>query len=426
VLFSGPVTPAGNSVEDLEGHVDRVENGWLLGWAWDRRAPTATVSIDVLEADQLMGRVAADLFRADLTAAGKGDGRHAFQWKLPPHASELAGREIRIRFSGTDQDLVGSPVAVTGGARPGREPAPVEHAARYRSAFGGLWPDLSNARAVIRGKEQLGWISPDEARLLREWVANGFVVLPAAAPLDRIDALDREIEAVWAGTSPHQYFVEFWQDDRKILEPAGPAYRDRNVKLLDVHMHSADARELIFCPPILRLLAVLFERPALAFQTLYFRWGSQQAMHQDSTFVRVSSPMELVASWIALQDVERDSGELEYYAASHLLDDFLFEGSEKWMPFQSDDYTRYVESLHERSVALGLDRVRFRPKRGDILLWSANLVHGGSEDVRSGVTRKSLVTHYCPTDCWPLYGSHAHGEQRTAFSEWAYYSSGRA
>jgi ectoine hydroxylase-related dioxygenase (phytanoyl-CoA dioxygenase family) len=53
------------------------------------------------------------------------------------------------------------------------------------------------------------------------------------------------------------------------------------------------------------------ERPALAFQSLYFRWGSRQDIHQDTVFVKVSSPMEMVASWVALEDIQTDSGELD-------------------------------------------------------------------------------------------------------------------
>ena len=29
--------------------------------------------------------------------------------------------------------------------------------------------------------------------------------------------------------------------------------------------------------------------------------------------------------------------------------------------------------------------------------------HGGSPEVAEGVTRKSVVTHYCPASCAPVY-----------------------
>jgi hypothetical protein len=45
--------------------------------------------------------------------------------------------------------------------------------------------------------------------------------------------------------------------------------------------------------------------------------------------------------------------------------------------------------------------VRFHPKKGDALIWHADLVHGGSPRTLAGVTRQSLVTHYAPVDVDP-------------------------
>jgi hypothetical protein len=47
--------------------------------------------------------------------------------------------------------------------------------------------------------------------------------------------------------------------------------------------------------------------------------------------------------------------------------------------------------------------VRFAPRRGDVLIWSADLVHGGSSEMDPDSTRRSLVTHYCPVDREPEY-----------------------
>jgi ectoine hydroxylase-related dioxygenase (phytanoyl-CoA dioxygenase family) len=38
-------------------------------------------------------------------------------------------------------------------------------------------------------------------------------------------------------------------------------------------------------------------------------------------------------------------------------------------------------------------------QKGDVLIWSADLALGGSKNPRAGVTRRSLVSHYCPTKC---------------------------
>ncbi len=147
-------------------------------------------------------------------------------------------------------------------------------------------------------------------------------------------------------------------------------------------------------------------------------------MHQDSAFVKVSSPMEFAASWIALEDIQPGSGELEYYKDSHKLDDYVFEGQHKWMPVKSPDHESFLESLHQRSQERGLERQSFLPKKGDVLLWSADLAHGGSMHVTEGLTRKSIVTHYCPSNCDPVYADRR-GEKtsKMRYNDIAFYMS---
>jgi len=230
------------------------------------------------------------------------------------------------------------------------------------------------------------------------------------------------LDRIWNATFPGRVLVEAWEDGRSTIQPASPRFREERIKLLDVHAHSEAARQIIFSAPILRFLTLVFERPALAFQSLNFRWGSQQDIHQDTAFVKVSSPLEFAASWVALEDIQPDSGELEYYVGSHELDDYLFADGQKWMPapFKAATYDAFIQSLDARSRQGGLRRARFLPKKGDVLIWSADLAHGGSKNASPGVTRKSLVTHYCPVTCKPLYG--VPSSRRRRYSDTALYS----
>jgi phytanoyl-CoA hydroxylase len=388
----------------FDGCVDRSESGWILGWAWRTDRPLERLRVDVYVGTARVATSVADIYRPDLERAGKGDGRHAFEVRLPRLAAE-SDPSVRIVFAATNQDLPGSPFTITAHETASSrndvpQPPP---GATYRSRFGGLWPDLSNALELIAEKQTRRHIAGEDADRLRSWIAQGFVVLPSAVDAELIDQLDAEVDEIWNGASPHRCFVESWENGVSAIQLAGPGFKDLPVKLLDLYAHSETARRIVFAPSILRFLTLLFEQAPVAFQSLYFRGGSRQDAHQDTAFVKVSSPMRLAASWIALEDIQQDSGELEYYVRSHLLDDYLFEGRHKWMPFKSPEYDAYVASLHTRSRAQGLERRKFRPKKGDALIWSADLVHGGSRDIAPGLTRKSIVTHYCPSDCEPIY-----------------------
>ena len=143
-----------------------------------------------------------------------------------------------------------------------------------------------------------------------------------------------------------------------------------------------------------RFLELVMRSKAIAFQTLYFEHGSEQAFHQDTAFVYVSdAPLEFVASWLALEDITPGSGERRCYAGSHRLPDELF-GNPPGKALCGNDpkAPTYSRDLEQRCKDASLAWEHFVPKAGDVLFWAADLVHGGGPRV-NGCTRRSLVTH---------------------------------
>ena len=416
------------SQSNFEGYVDRIENGWVFGWAWNSEMPNGPIQVDIYVDGEREASALANLYRPDLEAAGKGNGRHGFEVQIPERVQYGQPHQINVYISGTNQDLYGSPQSTSLEAKTAAVLATAQTHGNtqamgptYRSRFGGLWPDLSNARDVIDGKATLGWISSEEAELLKHWVADGFVILPQVVPHELIDNLDADVEKIWNGASSARCYVEYFEAG-SVIHRAGLRFKDKRAKLLDLYASLESARQIVFNKAILRFLSLLFERPILAFQCLYFRWGSRQAVHQDTAFVKVSSPLEFAASWIALEDIRPNSGELEYYKGSHKLDEYLFEGQHKWMPNKSPEHGNFLDSLHQRSQELGLERQIFHPKKGDVLLWSADLAHGGCQQLTEGLTRKSIVTHYCPINVNPVYDNGRTRPLRLRYNDSAFYT----
>ncbi|MEA2145678.1 MAG: hypothetical protein QOG59_1265, partial [Solirubrobacteraceae bacterium] len=67
---------------------------------------------------------------------------------------------------------------------------------------------------------------------------------------------------------------------------------------------------------------------------------------------------------------------------------------------QHDDWHRLMLTNVER---MGLRDRSFLAHKGDVLIWSADLAHGGSPITDPELTRKSLVGHYCPERVEPIY-----------------------
>src|SRR4051812_40829633 len=63
----------------------------------------------------------------------------------------------------------------------------------YRSEFGGLWTDRSDAPAEIERRLASGEINERQAEQLRFWIANGYVILEGAVPGDAIDRFHDDI-----------------------------------------------------------------------------------------------------------------------------------------------------------------------------------------------------------------------------------------
>lgn len=274
----------------------------------------------------------------------------------------------------------------------------------FKSRFGGYWTDRDDAEQLLAAKVAKGEIGGADEERLRAWMRDGYVVLPRAVPAELVEAIDAEVDRIWTRADA-SYRIELGNR----YQPLAPELRAEPCKLLDLYARFRPALEAALSEPIRRFLALVFEREPLLFQSLSFERGSRQAIHQDAAYVVLDSPMELAAAWIALEDVQKGSGELEYYVGSHRLPDFVFPGGARSFDAELHDaalHERYLAGLHERAQALGLVRERFRPKKGDALIWSADLAHGGSPVLDPKLTRKSLVCHYCPSDVRPYFFHH--------------------
>ena len=277
-----------------------------------------------------------------------------------------------------------------------------DRGAEHRSRFGGLWTDRHDALELLEQRAASGALSEAQTRQLRHWIEEGYVVIPGAVSSETVERVLHDVESAWSGAYSDVY-TEVLQADGQSYLPPRPEHRGRAYKLLNLHSSSSAARDALFCAPILAFLELVFERPPLAFQTLYLERGSQQPIHQDTAFVGVSSPMELVASWIALEPIHGRCGKLQYFPGSQRLEELVFENGQRLMPEELQRDERYPYHLLHACEQLGLELESFEAQKGDAFLWSADLVHGGSSEVDEGRTRRSLVTHYCPLERDPGY-----------------------
>jgi len=289
----------------------------------------------------------------------------------------------------------------------------------FRSVFGGLWPDRADAAAVQATKRAAGVLDAADDARFAHWRDKGYVALPGAVPAAAIDAFRAEVARDWQRGNA-AVTIELC-DGEGGNHRMRPELRDRPHKVLDYHAVSPNARDIQFAPAIRRFLEQLFERPPMACQSLLFGYGTEQAMHQDTAYVVMRSPMQFVGCWVALEDIAEGSGELHYYEGSHRIPEFLWFGRSRSRPPGYEDDAEFLAWVDERSREAGCKKVVFRPKKGDALIWHADLVHGGSPRLRRELTRWSLVTHFCPVDVDPAWMHDEQTRRRHEHAPGAYY-----
>lgn len=236
-----------------------------------------------------------------------------------------------------------------------------------------------------------------------KFLEDGYAIIKNAVPQDIVKYLKTNIATGYN----NQAYCNYYCNGKKVFEkfsPKAKKYLNAELKILDAHYFDRKAQKAIFSRPIRNFLKTIFGEDTLplAFQSLSFIKGSGQSIHDDRTFVRVNSVGNFVASWIALEDVKEKSGELIYYPKSHKLNPHRFTDGSIWN-FTKEEINTYSNTLVNKAKKAGLVTEKFYAKAGDVLFWHSGLLHGGTNN-NNGLTRTSLVTHYCPyLNSYPPY-----------------------
>jgi len=227
----------------------------------------------------------------------------------------------------------------------------------------------------------------ETARVGRDLHEKGFAVV--RFPDEEFDA---RAERIKNRLAPRFDFAGWRENGWKVND---------GLRVQDAWTFDADVRAIAVNARILQILEKLYGRKAWPFQTLNFPVGTQQHYHSDSVHFSSIPERFMCGVWVALEDIGDDAGPLEYYPGSH-----------KWPIVYNDQvgvriagakrrasqelYHQVWEALVEKTH---LAPEYFSPRKGDALIWAANLLHGGSCQRNPNATRWSQVTHYFFENC---------------------------
>lgn len=240
--------------------------------------------------------------------------------------------------------------------------------------------DLKDSQTEMPNNLSFKSLEPHLKKSLLSWSKNGYTILDNFFSENEIDACNEEIET--------------------LLKNNKVKFRYGNKVMFAFH-HSKIIKKMGTDKKLLDLLNIILGKKVELFQSINFLKGSQQRTHSDSIHMTTFPYGNLVAIWVALEDVKLESGPLHYYPGSHKLPyvmnrDYGNIGTKYKLGPKS--YTDYENHIEEVLVKNKLKKEIFLAKKGDVLVWHANLFHGGEKVIDKAITRKSMVFHYYSKD----------------------------
>jgi len=240
------------------------------------------------------------------------------------------------------------------------------------------WLDQEDALLHLRKHSDFLKLEEKLQKELIRFVEEGYMILEGFYSEEEVDVLNREIDHLLAeGKTDYNY------TGRKVMD----AFK----------LSSVVDRSYFRNPRLIKLLELIMGRKIVPFQTINFTEGSEQRAHSDSIHMTTEPLGYLIASWTALEDIDKDSGPLFYYPGSHRLpfvscQDYL--SGNTTFTIGDKSYKRYEDKIEDLLKKEVFEKKYFLAKKGDVLLWHANLLHGGSPIKQKGMSRKSMVAHY--------------------------------
>jgi ectoine hydroxylase-related dioxygenase (phytanoyl-CoA dioxygenase family) len=190
----------------------------------------------------------------------------------------------------------------------------------------------------------------------------------------------------------------------------GVSYGHRRIK--NAWRVSDNVKALALDRRVLEILESLYGRRPMPFQTLNFRVGSQQPAHSDAIHFNSQPAGFMCGVWIALEDVDMDSGPVVYYPGSHKLPEVT--PAALGIDATFEQYTHYTDHVESTIEQRDFEPHYATLRKGQALIWASNILHGGARLRDRNRTRHSQVTHYFFEGC-RYYTPMTSDEQRTSW-----------
>jgi ectoine hydroxylase-related dioxygenase (phytanoyl-CoA dioxygenase family) len=162
----------------------------------------------------------------------------------------------------------------------------------------------------------------------------------------------------------------------------------RQVRAMNPHRYSPQVMNWLTHPPVAEILQLLFDRPPLGAQTMYYYkppGAKGQGMHQDD-FYLLTRPTNCLAAWTPIDDATVENGCL-YVVPGSQESGILCPEKEAahWMNYGDSHITRFPRETKPIPVEV---------KRGQTMFFGGQLIHGSGPNRTKDRFRRTFIGHY--------------------------------
>ena len=238
------------------------------------------------------------------------------------------------------------------------------------------WLDREDSKKALITNSSFSTLDKEIKSSLADWSNNGYVILKGFFTEEKAQLINEQLD-------------KLKQDKRMPIKDGR--------KLMYAVRYSKEMRDMVNVPQLTIILELLMGRSVELFQSVNFLKGSEDSAHSDFIHMSTYPYGYLLAVWIALEDIDLENGPLFYYPGSHksgyVMSKNYDHGGNKWLLGKASK-TKYAETIEKVIEEHRYEKKVFTALKGDVLIWHANLLHGGSKVIDHTRSRKSMVMHY--------------------------------
>ena len=200
------------------------------------------------------------------------------------------------------------------------------------------------------------------------------------------------------------------ENEKTVFHPDHVTYTP-SKRIFEEWKNSKKIAELTINKNLIDTLKILYNKNPFPFSTINFIKGSNQPLHSDTLHFHTVPQLWMCGVWVALEDVDESNGTLQIVPGSHKWEIYDYESLNLLHPDnlengEAENYRYYENFLIDLIKTKKAKTKTVTLKKGQALIWAANMLHGGCNiegitDLEK--TRLTQANHYFFYGCEEYY-----------------------